>query len=147
MATTKLSLYQTQAILPIATRGAGSLEISVYAECDTIVMTVFVASVAPGASLKIDISESIVGGDEGESYSLGGTGEILEVGSKRFSVRGFLITPVFTVTIAGGAVRFGVVVAGKQNIPSTPNNTVDFSKIFTDGATVLLDDVGNVISS
>lgn len=145
--TTKLSLYQTQAILPIATRGAGRLEIPVYAECDTIVMTVFVSEVDPGASLTIDISESVVGADEGEVYSLGGTGEISEVGSKRFSVRGFLITPVFTVTIAGGSARFGVVVAGKQNIPSTPNNTVDFSKIFTDGATVLLDDVGNVISS
>ncbi len=147
--TTKIALYQTQTIMPLATRDAGVHEEGVYAECDTIIMTVFVAAIDPATSLKIDIKESIVGADEGEAYSLGGTGEIIEVGSKRYSIRGFLCQPVFKVTVTGGTVRYGIVISGKQNIPSVPNNTVDFSKIFTDveGLTVLVDDNGNVISS
>lgn len=146
---TKISLYQTQTIMPLATRDSGVHVENVYAECDTIVMTVFVASKDPGASLRIDITESIVGAEEGEAYSLGGTGDITEAGAKRYSVRGFLCQPQFKVTVTGGTVRYGIVISGKQNIPSTPNNTVDFSKIFTDveGLTVLVDDNGNVISS
>lgn len=146
---TKLALYQTHTIMPLATRDVGVHIENVYAECDTIVMTVFVAAIDPGASIKIDITESIVGAEEGEAYSLGGTEDITAVGSKRYSVRGFLCQPVFKITVSGGTVRYGVVISGKQNIPGTPNNSVDFSKIFTDvnGLTVLVDDNGNVISS
>jgi hypothetical protein len=146
---TKLALYQTQTIMPLATRDRGTHVENIYAECDTIVMTVFVAAIEDGAAVKVDISESIVGAEEGEAYSLGGTGAITEVGSKRYSVRGFLCQPVFKITVTGGTVRYGIVISGKQNIPGTPNNSVDFSKIFTDvnGLTVLVDDNGNVISS
>lgn len=145
--TTKISLYQTNTIMPIANRAPGVTVLPVYAECDTIVMTVFVASIDPGTVVKVDITEAIVGAEDGEAYSLGGTGDISETGSRRYSVRGFLCNPLFTVTHTGGFARFGVVIAGKQNIPFAPNNTTDFSLIYTDGITTLLDDNGNVISA
>jgi hypothetical protein len=123
--TAQLSLYQSLNLFPIGSSAPGSSTFSVYAPCDGIILTVYIASIASGATLTINVTEQVI---DGESFSLGGTGALSAVGSKRFAIKGFLNTPIFTATVSGGSVTFGATIAGKNNIPGG-KGTTDFDNM------------------
>lgn len=132
--TLRLNLYETQSLWPLTDHAAGVYTDDIYAECDTLVVALFISTIDPGATLTIDITEAVIGATEGESESLGTTGATAVVGHKRFAVRGFLCRPIFKATVTGGRVRFGVMVSAKQNIPGVGAGTTDFASLITDGA-------------
>lgn len=112
----RLGLYESRTIMALTTRAAGVHEQKLAIEGNSLLSTVFVESLDPGAAVSVTYHDAGVGEDAGEDILVGSHPTLTLVGSNRRVLAPFHNKPRLVVTVTGGQARFGVYVTVIQQI-------------------------------
>lgn len=105
----KLRPYEAVAAFQLAERDAGTYKVTLWAEGQAILSTVFVQSVSPGASVKVRYVDQSLGEAFNEAMELGAHDEITEdLTSNKKLITRFHARPTVVCEVVGGPVNFGV---------------------------------------
>lgn len=110
----RLGLFDSNAIIPIKTVGPGTFDVKLFSQGNSLISTLFIESLDPGATIKVNYWDFGVGEDAGERVDLQShklfTGP-LSVISDRITVTRIHDKPVVEVIVTGGNATFGVYVS------------------------------------
>lgn len=105
----RLSEYESKAIVPLATRAPGVYIQKLATAGNSLLSSVYVASLDGGASIKVEYFDYGVGSDEGENYPLNAHDTVsTALTTDRKLISNIHDKPYVKCTISGGSVRFGV---------------------------------------
>lgn len=105
----RLATYDSKAVVPLATRGAGIYIQKLAVAGNSILSSVFVESLDGGASVLVEYFDYGVGGDSGEEYQLNSHDPVsTATTTDRKLISNLHDKPFLKCTVAGGNVRFGV---------------------------------------
>jgi hypothetical protein len=104
----KLKAFDSEIPLPLEEREVGSYTIPFEIDGNSILSTVFVESLDPGASVKVWYTDSTTGIDVGEEYFLAAHPEMFAFGNTRLTVTRIHNKPRLNVEVIGGKVKFSV---------------------------------------
>ncbi len=134
----RLSLYETRAVIPLATYPAGVFEQPLHIEGNSILSSVFYQA-GPG-SVKVDYYDTTTGQDVGEIFNLDSHNLVSAPGTDRILVTRVHNKPIAKVTITGGPVTFGlyitVVASFASDLDSALVNDGQTANLLSDKALV-----------
>lgn len=140
----RLNLFETRALFDLATRGAGSYEVRIAPQSNSMFSTLFLSAIDAGTTITVDYRESTTGDEEGEDYIIAShtIPTAGPTGVNKLTVAPHHNKPRLEVTITGGTARFGVYVT------SVSSFAVDFSQALVhDGAVINLINSGGLMPS
>lgn len=107
----RLELYETKPVIPTMTLGPGSYSQRLLCQGNSILSTLFVESVDPGASIEVKYYDFGVGYTAGERFDLDTHGVLTAPAinpPNRILITRLHDKPIIEIEITGGNVRFGV---------------------------------------
>lgn len=105
----RLSEYESKAIVPLATRAPGVYIQKLATAGNSLLSSVYVASLSGGASVLVEYFDYGVGSDEGENYPLNTHDTVsTALTTDRKLISNIHDKPYVKCTVIGGSVRFGV---------------------------------------
>jgi hypothetical protein len=110
MAVLRLKTFQTQTIFKLESRPAATYEQELLIEGNSLLSTVFVEQIDPGATVKVNYYEDTTGRLAGERKELPGhpIQSAASLDPSKITVTPFHNTPVIEVIVAGGSAKFSV---------------------------------------
>lgn len=101
--------YESKAIVPLGTRSVGVFDQKLAIAGNSLLSSVFVESLDPGASVVVEYYDFSTGYDAGEEYPLGSHDPVsTAITTNRLLISNLHDKPVVRCTVIGGNVRFGV---------------------------------------
>jgi len=107
-----LDTFQTQTLIPLENRPADTYERKMLIEGNSILSSLFIESMDPGASIKVNYWDTSAGSDATERYELNGH-NLVSTGAPitdRVLVTKIHNKPNVEVIVSGGSVKFGIYV-------------------------------------
>jgi hypothetical protein len=114
----RLDLFTGIAVLPLATRGPGTVEQKLALGGNSILSTLYVSAIDPATTVSVSYHDYGVGEDAGEDLTIGSHSTQSVVGSQRRVFAPFHIGPRIKATVTGGNATFGVFASALQQIAS-----------------------------
>jgi hypothetical protein len=106
----KLKTFQTNTLLPLVSRAAGTYTRRLLIEGNSLLSTVYVNAIDGGTTVKVNYYEDTTGGDLGERKELPGhpVQSLASTNPNKITVTPFHNSPILEVIVTGGSATFSV---------------------------------------
>lgn len=122
----RLKTFDTVTPLSLENRTSGTYDVEFFIEGNSILSTIFVESIDPGATILASYWDSTIGTEVGEEFPLVEHRPMTEAGNDRLTVTRIHNKPNLRVVVSGGSARFGVYITVVSSFASDLDSALQY---------------------